>query len=104
MMNSDGDTCGLKEEKYGDDLGNSAAACEVRDDSDLSDEECVVDCPTERQCSYCGCFENYDRDIFACECGRKLCHRCKGLKKLHVHHRKKMKRLDNEFPNKYARK
>ena len=35
IMNSDDDICGLKQEKYGNNIFNCVAACEVGDKCDL---------------------------------------------------------------------
>ena len=65
-----------------------------------SDEDPVVDKPSERQCSYCGDYERWNTDIFQCQkagCHRKLCHKCKGIHRKHDRHKGNFHRLDNEI-------
>ncbi len=69
--------------------------------SDDSDDERVIDCPTEMQCSYCGKHQDQYTDTYACSCGRKVCQKCKGLDKRHWRQIKRMKFVENPISKAY---
>jgi hypothetical protein len=73
------------------------------DISEDSDDERVIDYPTELQCSYCGGMMDHNRDIYECDCGRKVCTICKGKEnKHHWRHFRRMNYVDNHIAKAYC--